>query len=109
MSLILRPSFDSQSREEILAHLEQVRVRRMAAAIHYHSGVNAKLEHEADKIQRRMKSHYEMLHKELLALEKAETKVQNRLDNLIALENEIGLVHDLKVHGLEGAETDDIE
>jgi hypothetical protein len=93
--LVLTPSFDENTREQIELHIAEVQVRRLAAAMVFHSGQNAKLHFESDKIQSRIARQYEMLGKELAALEKAELKVQDRLANLQHLSNELGLVVDL--------------
>lgn len=96
MSLVLAASYDDHTREEIEAHLVQVRARRMVAAIEYANGVNEKLTHESDKIQRRMAKEYEMLGKELVNLEKIEDKVQERLIKLDTLRQELGLVTEMR-------------
>ena len=95
MPLILAPSFDEHSREEIEAHLEEVRARRMVAAIEYATGVNAKLEYEALKVQKKMSAQYEMLAKEIAALDKALEKMEKRLLTLITLQQELGLTQNM--------------
>lgn len=95
MPLVLAPSFDDHTRAQIEQHIEAVRARRMVAAIEHYQGVNAKLSHESDKVQKRMARQYEMLGKELAALEKAELKVLGRLETLEALRQEIGLITDM--------------
>lgn len=95
MPLVLAPSYDDHTREQIEAHLEQVRARRMVAAIDYHNGINEKLTHESDKIQRRIAKEYEMLGKELENLEKYECKVQDRLTKLETMRQELGLTVDM--------------
>ncbi|HEY6020879.1 MAG TPA: hypothetical protein VIY48_13560 [Candidatus Paceibacterota bacterium] len=95
MPLVLAPSFDEHTRAEIEAHLDAVRARRMVAAIEYHQGAANKLQHESDKINAKIARQYEMLRKELLAMEKAELKVQDRLELMDHMLNEVGLVNDM--------------
>ncbi|ERR1044071_3906472 len=95
MPLVLAPSFDDHTREQIELHVAEVQVRRLEAAVIYHQGVNAKLNFESDKIQAKIARQYELLNKELVALEKAELKVQDRLATMQHLQNELGLVVDL--------------
>lgn len=102
MPLVLAPSFDEQTREQIEAHIAEVQARRMLAAMEYHTGRNAKLSHESDKIQARVAKQYALLGKELDALEKAELKVIDRLAGLEHLKNELGLTMDLlELHPVE--------
>jgi hypothetical protein len=99
MPLILQPTFDVKTRQEIEAHIEQVRARRLAASMAYHAGVQQKLSHESDVIQRRIKQQYEMLCKELIRLEKLEDSIQTRLNKLDAMHQELGVVNEM----LDGA------
>lgn len=95
MPLVLAPSYDDHTREQIEAHLEQVRARRMVAAIEYHNGVNTKLSHESEAIQRKMAKEYEMLGKELENLEKYECKVFDRMTKLDSLRQELGMTTEM--------------
>lgn len=102
MTLVLAPSFDEHTREQIEAHVADVQARRMLAAMEFHAGKNAKLQHESDKIQKRVARQYELLGKEIDALEKAENKVTDRLAGLEHLKNELGLVMDMiELHPVE--------
>lgn len=92
MPLILANSFDEHSRAEIEAHLEEVRARRLVAAVEYQEGMKNKFLQEADKIRRRMQAEYKMLGKELARLEKAEDVVNKRLSRLNMLLSEHGLI-----------------
>lgn len=108
MPLVLAASFDDHTREQIEAHVAEVHVRRMAAAIEYHQGKENKLQYESDKIQKRMAQKYVMLQKELIALEKAEIKVQDRLAELTHLYNELGLTNDMiELHQTPAEKEDD--
>lgn len=95
MPLVLAPSFDDQTREQIEEHLRAVQARRMLGAMEFHSGKNAKFKHESSKLQARLDAKYLMLGKELIALEKAENKLIDRLAELEHIKNELGLVNDL--------------
>lgn len=96
MPLILTPSFDEHTRQQIEAHLEEVRARRLVAALEFEEGRKGKIAKQADKVARQMQAQYKMLKKELIRLEGAETKVQERLTKLTHLLNEHGLLEDLE-------------
>lgn len=107
MPLVLAPSYDDHTREQIENHLSAVRARRMVAAIEHHKGVTEKLTHESDKIQARIAREYEMLGKELGKLEAAELKVEERLVKLEALRQEYGLTVDMiELHGVPTEQED---
>lgn len=108
MPLVLAPSFDDHTREQIEMHVAQVQARRMVAAIEYHTGKDAKLSHESAKLDRRLEHKYMMLGKEIVALEKAENKVLDRLAELEHLKNELGLVNDMReLHQVPTEKEDD--
>lgn len=110
MPLVLAPSFDDHTREQIEVHIAQVQARRMAAAVEYHTGKDAKLAHESDRIQKRIAQKYDMMQKELLALDKAMEKVENRLAELTHLQNELGLVAEMReMHALDPEDETDGE
>jgi uncharacterized membrane protein YdfJ with MMPL/SSD domain len=101
MPLILAPSYDDHTREQIENHLSAVRARRMVAAIEHHKGITEKLTYESDKIQARIAKQYEMLGKELGRLEELENKVQERLVTIEALRQELGLTVDMiEIHNV---------
>lgn len=95
MPLVLAPSFDEHTREQVEAHVRDVQARRMVGAIEYHQGKNSRLKHESAKMEERIAKKYDMLGKELIALEKAENKVIDRLAELEHLKNEQGMVNDM--------------
>lgn len=107
MPLVLSPSFDDNTREQIEAHIADVQSKRMLATMEYHAGKHAKLSHESDKIQARVARQYELLGKELNVLEKAENKVIDRLAGLEHLKNELGLIMDMKEMHPVDTETED--
>jgi uncharacterized protein involved in exopolysaccharide biosynthesis len=75
--------------------VEQVRARRMVAAIEYHEGVKQKLEYEAEKVRKKMLGQYEMLRKEIDRLDRALENVEKRLTTIGILQQEIGVVYDM--------------
>lgn len=96
MPLTLAPSFDEHTRDQIEAHVDAVRARRMVAVVEYHNGVNAKLHHESLKLQHKIAKQYEMLGKEIDRLEAAEEKVLARLETLEALRQQTELIGDMQ-------------
>lgn len=107
MPLVLAPSFDDHTREQIELHIAAVQARRMSAAVTYHTGKDAKLAHESDKIQAKIARQYEMLGKELEQMDKVIEKVENRLAGLTHLQNELGMVQEMReLHVLDPEEED---
>jgi len=105
MPLVLAPSFDDHTREQIETHIAEVQARRMSAAVEYHTGKDAKLAHESSKIQQRIARQYDMLGKELEQLDKVMEKVENRLAGLTHLKNELGMVEEMReMHVLDEEE-----
>lgn len=98
MSLVLQPWLGEMTRAQIEAHLQAVRARRMVAAMEYQQAQNAKLAHEQDKVQRKIKGQVTMLEKEILRLDRALDAVEKRLVSLATLDQEYGLMTD---HNLE--------
>lgn len=96
MPLVLAPSFDEHTREQVEAHVTAIQARRMVAAIEHYQGVQQKLSYESEKIQKKMTRQYEMLGKELERLENAENKVLERLETLEALRQEYALIDDMQ-------------
>lgn len=100
MPLILRPSYDDLTRQEIEEHLEGVRSRRMVAAMEFNEGQTAKLEHESEVIQRRIKQQYELLGKDITRADTLDEKIQERLAKIETLRQELGFVTE-QVEGLK--------
>ena len=109
MPLVLAPSFDEHSRAQIEEHIKQVQSRRMLAAVVYHQGVGAKLSYESDKIQARRQQKYDMLLKEIGQLDRILEKVENRLAEVQHLDNELGLVNDMRELHVVDSEKEDEE
>lgn len=87
--LVLQPAIDRMSREEVEAHLEEVRARRMTAAIEYQIGTNAKIDRANTVLGRRMEQQYQMLEKEILKLDSLDEKIQKRLNTIESLNQEM--------------------
>ena len=83
------------TREQIEAHLEQVRSRRMLAAMEYHQGQQLKFIAEQAKIERRMRVEYERLSKDLEKLDALDEKIQARMNKLTALLQETQVIEEL--------------
>jgi flagellar basal body-associated protein FliL len=89
--LILQPSFDDKTRAEIEAHLEQVRARRMVAALAYQEAKRLKMDHEAEQMKRRLEAKVARLEKGLETLDKALARVESYVVDIETLYQEIGL------------------
>ena len=85
------------STEELEQRLEMIRARRIVAAMEYVAGQNLKLELEQDKVQRKLKGHYEMLGKELERCDRAIYALENRVAAIEQLKQEVGLSDDYSV------------
>lgn len=101
MALILQPTYNEMSRQEIETHLEMVRAKRMQAVVTYHAGVNAAARHLIDKFRQRIANEYYQLEKAIAKLDKATAECEKRMENLEILMTE--------VHNAQGqiVETDD--
>ncbi len=95
MPLVLAPSFDEHTREQIEAHIAEVQARRMVAAVEYHHGQRDKLVKETDKISARISRYYELLGKEIVQMDRLIEKIEERMQMLTALNNNRALVGDM--------------
>jgi SMC interacting uncharacterized protein involved in chromosome segregation len=95
MPLTLQPLFSNQTKEQALEWLEQVRARRMQAAMEYHHGQTLKLEREEEVLQRRIRQQYELLGKDINRMEALDEKIQERLNKLTMLLQECETVQEL--------------
>jgi molybdenum-dependent DNA-binding transcriptional regulator ModE len=95
MPLILQPSLDEHTREQIEAHVEEVRARRMVAVIVFNEGKKAKLENELNGVNRKLIQQYSMLEKEIEQLDRLDAKLSKRLEVIAALQQEGGVVSDM--------------
>lgn len=94
MPLVLAPSFNSATREEVEEHLEWVRDVRLAAAIEFQQGREAKLEKEGNLAAHRLASMYSQLGKALSRLDREILKVEDYLAKCEMLSDELSLVKD---------------
>jgi len=94
MPLVLKPELTDLTREEIEQHIEEVRARRMVAALEYVAGKNLKLSYEADKIQKKIKMAYERLGRAIQKLDAADELVQRHLVTIEGLRQEFGFLID---------------
>lgn len=82
--------------EELEKHIETARARRIVAAVEYAVGQELKLEHEIDKVHRKLKAQYEMLGKELERCDRAIFALENRVAAIEMLRQEAGLLESYK-------------
>lgn len=94
MPLILAPSFDDHTREEVEAHLEIVRARRIAAALEYQQSTMTKLIEEDQGLGNKLIRNYEQLGKSLQRLDRELERVETYLRNCEMLRSEMDLHHD---------------
>ena len=92
--LVLQPTLTDLTSEELYEYIERARARRIVGAMEYIAGVKAKNTIVIDKISRRLKSHYEMLGKELDACERAINKVEARTRLIDELKTQAGVIMD---------------
>lgn len=97
MALVLQPTLEEMTTEELEQRLESIRARRIVAALEYAAGQTLKIEHEKDKVSRKLKGHYEMLGKELDRCDRAIFALENRVMAIEQLKQEIGLLDDFSV------------
>lgn len=92
--LVLQPTLEEMTIEELEAHIEGVRARRIVCAMEYVVGEALKLEAEKDKATRKLKEHYAMLAKELDRCERAIYRCEERVVAIQVLKDEIGVMED---------------
>ena len=88
MALVLQPSLDEQSRDEIIAHVEQVRARRMLAALIYSQSVQERNAETMSVTERKLEMQFTGLAREIAQLDKYDEKVQARLVKIAELQHE---------------------
>jgi hypothetical protein len=94
MPLILAPSFDDHTREQVEAHLEQVRLRRLAGALEYQQSKALKLERENNNVTVKLANTYEKLGKALMRLDNELEKIEQYLGACQMLRTEADLTMD---------------
>jgi hypothetical protein len=91
MPLILAPSFDDHTREEVEAHLDQVRLRRIASALEYQQGKLLRLEKDNNSVTNKLIRNYEQLGKTLARLDKDIVLAEKYLEACTMLRSEADL------------------
>jgi hypothetical protein len=86
--LVLMPTLDNLSRDEVEAYIETVRAKRMVATLEFFQTKNRKVELKQSKIGQRIQGKLDMLEKEIDRLEAAENKVSTRLAEIEQLKHE---------------------
>jgi hypothetical protein len=97
MALVLQPTIEEMTTEELERRIEAIRARRIVCALEYVAGQNLKFENEKDKIRRKLKGHYEMLEKELDRCDRAIWACEQRVAAIELLRQEEGLMQDYGV------------
>ena len=94
VALVLQPTLDDMTEDELEQRIEQVRARRIVAAMTYIEGQHLKHEAELDKAERKMVAHYEMLGKEFERPDKAIVACERRVKAITILKQEVGVMED---------------
>ena len=92
--LVLRPTLGDLDRSEVEQYITIVRAKRMAATVEYFATKNRKLELRQGAVGDRINKKIEMLRKALVALERAEQRVDDYLGEIQELQNEHGQLGD---------------
>jgi septation ring formation regulator EzrA len=94
MPLVLAPSFDDHTREEVEAHLEMVRTRRLAGALEYQQSKMLRLEKDNNNVTNKLIRNYEQLGKALNRLDRELEKIEAYLQQCQMLRSEADLTMD---------------
>lgn len=94
MPLVIQPDIHSVTREQLEAHLTEVRARRMLAAMALIETQNQKLAYLDDKLRRQIMGQNEMLEKEILRLDAMLEKVEARMEKIEMLKSDAAQVAD---------------
>lgn len=94
MPLVLAPSFDDHTREQVEAHLEQVRLRRLAGALEFQQSRMLRLEKDSNEVANRLIRNYEQMGKALMRLDKELDRVERYLQLCQTLRSEADLIVD---------------
>jgi hypothetical protein len=103
--LVLQPTIDDLTRQELEDHIEVVRAKRVVAALEYHAGQRAKLEYELEVVQKKVQRAYEQLGKKIERLDRALEVVEEQMRKCEELKTEMGFILDYElVEEAEGKE-----
>jgi len=102
MPLELVKSAREMTRADFENLISTVQSKRMLAAVHYHAGVNAKLDHLATVARRRVESKLDMLARAIENLDKALIKVENYSHDFQILTHEYDLAENRKTAAAQG-------
>lgn len=94
MPLILAPSFDDHTREQVEQHLDQVRIRRIAGAMEYQQSKLLRLEKDNNSITNKLMRNYDQMGKALIRLDKELEKIEAYLQACQMLKTEADLTMD---------------
>lgn len=108
MALVLVPSINEKSMDEVMQHIEEVRARRLVAAMEYVAGKNAQIQYESEKLQKKILGAYEKLGKALERLDKADEDIQKYLQAVQILQQEHGFLQDHLVEISDGEGSEDL-
>lgn len=92
MALVLQPSLDEHSRDEIIAHIETVRARRMLAALVHAQSVQERNAEAVSVIERKLEALYTGLAREIAHLDKYDAMIQKRLVKIAELQHEYNIL-----------------
>lgn len=95
-TLVLQPTLEDMSTEELEQRIEAARARRIVAAVEYQAGQELKLETEIDKTHRKLKQHYTMLEKEIDRMDRCIYALEVRVQAIEMLRQELGLLEEYK-------------
>lgn len=93
--LILQESYSDMTRKNIEEWLEGVRARRLSAAITYHQGQAAKLEHEQEQVRRKVENKFKQLENALLQMDRLDDRVSNLLVQIETMDQEYNFLGEL--------------
>lgn len=92
-NLTLQPTFHELTREQHYERLEAVRARRMAAAVTFYEGKNAKLEHKSGVIRLRRDKTMMLLEKDFEKIDKLISQIEDRLEKVEQWDSEVDLLN----------------
>jgi hypothetical protein len=88
MPLQLVPTLGELNIEQLEAHLEGVRVRRLSVAIAYQAARSLKLSVESNRLHKRLDRAIDLLGKDIVKLDMLLTKCQARVQMITLMQNE---------------------